>query len=60
MTDPELDAFMAASATALGLSIDPEWREAVRTNLAVVFRMAPMVLDFPLDDTAEPAPVFQA
>ena len=60
MTDAELDAFMDASATALGISIAPEWREAVRSNLAAVFRMAPLVLEFPLEDEAEPAPVFQA
>ncbi len=60
MTDAELDAFMDASAAALGISIDPEWRASVRANLAVVFRMAPLVLDFPLDDEAEPAPVFKA
>ena len=57
MTDAELDAFMDASAAALGISIDPAWRATVRGNLAVVFRMAPLVLDFPLDDEAEPAPV---
>ncbi len=60
MTDAETDAFMDASAAALGLAIQPEWREAVRTNLAVTFRMAALVLDFELPDEAEPAPVFTA
>jgi hypothetical protein len=60
MNDPELDAFMAASAAALGLTIDPVWREAVRANLSVVFRMGDLVLDFALPDDAEPAPVFAA
>lgn len=60
MTDAELEAYMDASAAVLGLSIDPAWRDAVRANLAVTFRMGGMVLDFPLHDEAEPAPVFEA
>lgn len=60
MTEAELDAYMAASAQMLGLTIAPEWRAAVRTNLAATFRMGALVLDFPLPDEAEPAPVFVA
>ena len=60
MTDTELDAFMDASALVLGIAIAPEWREAVRSNLEVSFRLAKLVLDFPLPDEAEPAPVFTA
>ena len=60
MTDTELDAFMDASALVLGITIAPEWREAVRSNLEVTFRLATLVLDFPLPDEAEPAPVFTA
>lgn len=60
MTDAELDAFMDASALVLSVPIAPEWRAAVRANLAVTFRMGALVLDFPLPDEAEPAPVFTA
>jgi hypothetical protein len=60
MTDAELDAYMDASATALGLAIDPAWRDAVRANLAVTFRLGGMVLDFAPDTHVDPAPVFQA
>lgn len=60
MTDKELDAFMDASAVALGIAIAPGWRGAVRDNLAVTFRLGALVLDFPLPDEAEPAPVFVA
>jgi hypothetical protein len=56
----QLDAFMDATATMLGIAIAPEWREAVRTNLAITFRMSALVQDFPLEDEAEPAPVFEA
>jgi hypothetical protein len=60
MTDAELDAFMDATAIALGLTIQPEWRDAVRANLAVTFRMGETVLAFALPDEADPAPVFTA
>jgi hypothetical protein len=60
MTDAELDAFMDASAVALELTIAPEWRAAVRANLAVTFRMGALVAEFALPDEAEPAPVFTA
>jgi hypothetical protein len=60
MTDDELDAYMDATAAILGLAIAPEWRAAVRANLAVTLRMAELVTGFPLPDEAEPAPVFTA
>ncbi len=60
MTDAELDALMDATAGALGIPIDPAWRATIRANLAVTFRMAALIQDFPLDDEAEPAPVFRA
>jgi hypothetical protein len=60
MTDAELDAFIDGSAVALGLEIRPEWRAAVRANLAVTFRMGALVSDFELPDEIEPAPVFTA
>jgi hypothetical protein len=60
MTDAELDAYMDASAAVLGLTIAPEWRDAVRANLMVTFRLAAVVEEFDLPDEAEPAPVFSA
>jgi hypothetical protein len=60
MTDAELDAFMDASAVVLGVVIAPEWRAAVRANLAVTFRLGDVVAEFELPDEAEPAPVFTA
>ncbi len=58
MTEAELDAYMDASAAVLGIGIAPEWRDAVRANLALSLRMAAIVAAFPLEDEAEPAPVF--
>lgn len=60
MTDAELDAYVAASARALGIPMDRAWREAVKANLAVAFRMGALVAAFPLPDEAESAPVFGA
>jgi hypothetical protein len=58
MTDAELDAYMDASATVLEIAIAPEWHDTVRANLALSLRMAAIVAAFPLEDEAEPAPVF--
>ncbi len=58
MTEAELDAYMDASAAVLGIAIEPAWRDAVRANLALSLRMAAIVAAFPLEDQAEPAPVF--
>jgi hypothetical protein len=60
MTDAELDAYIDAASVVLGLTIAPEWRAAVRANLAVTFRLGTVVEEFELPDEAEPAPVFMA
>jgi Protein of unknown function (DUF4089) len=59
-TDADLDAFIDASAVVLGLTIAPQWRAAVRANLAITFRLGAVVEEFELPDEAEPAPVFKA
>jgi hypothetical protein len=60
MTSDELDQFIAASARALALPLDPAWYPMIRTNLDVTFRLTAVVADFKLPDDAEPAPVFRA
>ena len=60
MTDHELDAIIDAMLPALGLHAQPAWREAIRMNLAVTYRLGATVMEFPLPDEAEPAPVFKA
>jgi len=47
-------------AKALGLPLTAEYAPQVEANLAVAFRLVQLVLDFPLPDEAEPAPVFAA
>jgi hypothetical protein len=61
MTKPDsLDSYIDATAQALGLTVQPEWKPAVRANLEVTFRLAGVVAELPLPDDAEPAPVFRA
>jgi len=55
-----IDALMAAGAQALGLTIDPAWRDGVKFHLRLVLAHAARVDQFPLPDDAEPAPVFHA
>jgi hypothetical protein len=55
-----LDAYVDAAAQALGIPLAPEWRDAVRANLEVAFKLAAVVGEKELPDDAEPAPVYQA
>ncbi|KQQ23112.1 hypothetical protein ASF53_23180 [Methylobacterium sp. Leaf123] len=57
---PDLDAYAAAAAPLLGLTIDPAWTGAVAANLRVLHAAAALVGLFPLPDTAEAAPVYTA
>lgn len=56
----ELEAFVEAMAQALRLDLSSASGPAVQAHLAVAFGMATLLTDFPLDDHAEPAPVFSA
>jgi hypothetical protein len=58
--DRTLDNCIDAAAQALRLRIEPDWKPAVKANLAVTLRLAAMVAEFDLPDEAEPAPVFEA
>ena len=55
-----LEAYIDSAAHALGLSVKPEWKSAVRANLEVTFKHAALVGEKELPDDAEPAPVFRA
>ncbi len=59
MTDEEFDAYVTASAAALGLTIDDAWRAEVIANLRVLFANGTLVSNFPLGEHAEAAAVFQ-
>jgi hypothetical protein len=60
LDDAGAEAIIDAMAPLLGLSIEPAWRDAVAANLKVVANSARLVLEFPLEDELEPAPVFRA
>jgi hypothetical protein len=58
--DDPLDHMIDGAAAALGLSIEPEWKPAVRLNLDAILRQVRLVEEFTLPDEAEPASVFRA
>jgi 1-carboxybiuret hydrolase subunit AtzG-like len=61
MSTPDpLDDYIDAAARLLDLTLDPEWKPAVRAHLEVTLRLGTLVGDFGLPDEAEPAPVFVA
>lgn len=51
-------AHVAAAAPAVGLALDAARQARVAAALALVARVAAPALTLPLDETAEPAPVF--
>jgi hypothetical protein len=55
-----IEAFVEASAQALGILLDPAWRDGVAFNLRLILRHAKRVDEFALPDDTEPAPVFRA
>ena len=59
MTDAELDAFILAGTRLLGLPIEDAWKPAIRAHLEVNLRLGARVMEFPLPDEAEPAPIFE-
>jgi hypothetical protein len=56
----DLDPLIDAAARALALSVESDWKPAIRANLAVTLRFGMHVAEFALPDDAEPAPVFRA
>jgi hypothetical protein len=57
---PDFDAWIDALAPVLRLEVRPEYRPAIRANLETASRMAALLEQVPLEDEAEPAPVFTA
>ena len=56
----DLDSWLDGNAALLGITVAPEWREAVRLHLGITRDLAQRVLGFQLPDDADPAPVFRA
>ena len=55
-----LDDFIDAAARVLDLKIDAAWKPAIAAHLEATLRLAALVMNFPLADDAEPAPIFTA
>jgi hypothetical protein len=60
MADEHLDTLITAGTALLDLPIQHEWRPAIRLHLAISLTHARTVLEFPLPDDSDPAPVFAA
>ncbi len=60
MDEAALDAMIDAGTAAHGIEMQPEWRLAVRLHLAISLGHARTLLETPLDDHLDPAPVFRA
>jgi hypothetical protein len=56
----DLERLIDASAAALGIAIEPEWKPGIVANLAAVLNAAALQAEFELPDEAEPAPTFEA
>ena len=58
--EPQFDAqaYVEQASRAIGLPIAEAYRPGVIRNMALVARMAGLVMGFPLGPADEPAPVF--
>jgi hypothetical protein len=59
MDEAALDSFIDAGTAALGIEMQTEWRQAVRMHLEISLGHAAVVLQAPLSDHLDPAPVFR-
>lgn len=55
-----LAALIDASLALSGQRMDHAWREGVLAHMSAIATAAKLVLDFPLDDEIEQAPVYEA
>lgn len=54
-----MDEFVEAMSEVVGLPIPAEYREGVVANIERIHTVAQFVLEFPLPDDIEAAPVFE-
>ncbi len=55
----DAEAYVDAAARLIGVPLDPAHRPGVIVNVARIAEMAALVMEFPLPDEVEPAPVFR-
>jgi hypothetical protein len=58
VSDEAVAAHVEAALALAGIAMAPEWRDSVLANFKTITAAAEFVMAFPLDDEAEPAPVF--
>ncbi len=58
--DSVLGAYVDSAGVFLGLPIEPAWRDQILFHLKTIGAAARLIEAFPLDDTIEPAPVYEA
>jgi hypothetical protein len=56
----DADAYVDAASRALNLPLDPAHRPGVVANMQRIAHFAAIVMEPPLDEGYEPAPVFRA
>jgi|GraSoiStandDraft_43_1057313.scaffolds.fasta_scaffold244545_2 hypothetical protein len=49
-----------AAIASAGLKVDPEWRAGIDAHFEAIAKAAAFVMEFPLEDELDPAPVFAA
>ncbi len=54
----DIEAVVETTAAAMGLNIPTVGKSVVVEHLTIAYAMAALVVDMPLEDEAEPAPVF--
>jgi hypothetical protein len=55
----DAEAYVDATARLIGLPIDPAHRPGVVLNLQRIAQMAALVMEFPLPEETESAPVYE-
>jgi len=54
----QVDQHVANMETVMGLTIEDTWRSMVEMHVTAIEKAAEQILEFPLDDDVEAAPVF--
>ena len=54
----DIAAYVDSAAEVIGLTLDPAHRPGVILNFGRIAEMAALVIEFPLPDDCEPAPVY--
>ena len=49
-----------AAIASAGLMVEPEWRAGIDAHFQAIAKAAVLVMEFPLEDELDPAPVFSS